>query len=202
MHAPTAPSRSRRTRPTIVFGGVVHNDDTWIRQAYDAGAKGCFDAMATHPYVGPANASPTAGGDKDPWDFEHLDAVHKLMISKGDDKPIWATEFGWSSHPNTGNEASWNLGVTEAQQADYTVSALQLLEDQFPLRHPRVHLQRPREGDVQPPAERLRDHAIGSESEACLPRRPGLAVDALTVPRSSLVEGQDQLGTTVRRPFV
>ena len=116
----------------IVFGGTVHNDVEWISRAYDAGAKGCFDRMATHPYVGPANASPTSGGENDPWDFNRLAAVRQLMLSHGDRRPIWLTEFGWSSHANTGTEKPWNMGVTEAQQASYTVSALKLLRERHP----------------------------------------------------------------------
>jgi hypothetical protein len=116
----------------IVFGGTVHNDVEWISRAYDAGAKGCFDRMATHPYVGPANASPSSGGENDPWDFNRLAAVRKLMLSHGDRRPIWLTEFGWSSHANTGTEKPWNMGVTEAQQASYTVAALKLLRERHP----------------------------------------------------------------------
>jgi hypothetical protein len=116
----------------IVFGGTVHNDVDWIARAYDAGAKGCFDRMATHPYVGPANASPTSGGDNDPWDFNRIGAVRRLMLSHGDRSPIWLTEFGWSSHANTGKEQPWNMGVTEQQQATYTVAALKLLRERYP----------------------------------------------------------------------
>ena len=116
----------------IVFGGTVHNDVEWISRAYKAGAKGCFDRMATHPYVGPANASPASGGENDPWDFNRLAAVRQLMLSHGDRRPIWLTEFGWSSHANTGTEKPWHMGVTEAQQASYTVSALKLLRERHP----------------------------------------------------------------------
>jgi hypothetical protein len=116
----------------IIFGGTVHNDVEWISRAYNAGAKGCFDRMATHPYVGPANASPSSGGENDPWDFNRLAAVRQLMLSHGDRRPIWLTEFGWSSHANTGTEKPWNMGVTEAQQASYTVSALKLLRERHP----------------------------------------------------------------------
>ncbi len=58
----------------VVFGGVAYDDDDWIRDAYKAGAKGCFDIMATHPYVAPSDLSPRAGGDE-VWDFPHIRAV-------------------------------------------------------------------------------------------------------------------------------
>ncbi len=116
----------------VVFGGVAHNDDDWIRAAYDAGAKGCFDAMATHPYVGPSDASPRLSVAGEPWEFPHLREVRRLMTSRGDDKPIWATEFGWSTHANTGAEKPWEKGVTPQVQAQYTIDALTLLERDHP----------------------------------------------------------------------
>jgi hypothetical protein len=54
------------------------------------------------------------------------------MIANGDNSPIWATEFGWSSHANTGGEDPWDRGVTEAQQADYAVRALRVFESDYP----------------------------------------------------------------------
>src|SRR5205814_368429 len=69
------------------------------------------------------------------WILDHIRAVHDLMVAKGDGaKPIWATELGWSSHANTGTEPSWALGVTEAQQADYIVRAINF----FATTHPYV----------------------------------------------------------------
>ena len=55
------------------------------------------------------------------------------MEENGDgDKPIWFTELGWSSHPNTGGEAPWELGVTKQQQADYLVRAAEMIACRFP----------------------------------------------------------------------
>ncbi len=116
----------------VVFAGVVHNDDGWIRDAYAEGAKGCFDIMATHPYVGPSDVSPTSGAGDEIWDFSHLAAVRRVMLNNNDAKPVWATEFGWSAHANTGDEASWDRGVTPEIQAQYTVEALRLFENTFP----------------------------------------------------------------------
>lgn len=117
----------------VVFGGVVHNDDRWIGQAYDAGARGCFDVMATHPYQGPADLSPLAPDNGEIWRLTHVSAVRRVMVANGDaDKPIWFTEMGWSSHPNTGKEQPWDRGVSEQQQADYAVDALRLVRDRYP----------------------------------------------------------------------
>ena len=116
----------------VVFGGPMYNDVDWIRRAYDAGARGSFDIMATHPYMGVADREPEfADGTK--WTLRHARAVYDLMVANGDGhKPIWFTEFGWSSHPNTGTEANWARGVTLQQQADYLVRTLDLLAREMP----------------------------------------------------------------------
>lgn len=118
---------------TVVFGGPASNDSTWIARAYAAGARGSFDVMATHPYMAIADQPPTVPDDGTPYNFTHLASVYDLMVRNGDGgKPIWATEFGWSSHPNTGTEANWNRGVTEAQQGQYLVQALELARQTMP----------------------------------------------------------------------
>src|SRR5919202_5205331 len=43
------------------------------------------------------------------------------MVANGEDKPIWFTEFGWST-------TSGNCGVSEATQADYLTKALRFVE--------------------------------------------------------------------------
>jgi hypothetical protein len=55
------------------------------------------------------------------------------MRSFGDgDKPIWFTEFGWSSHRNDGGEENWELGVSLRRQARYAVRAFRYVAGQFP----------------------------------------------------------------------
>lgn len=118
---------------TVVYGGPSQNDSPWIAKTYAAGVKGSFDAMATHPYQAVADLYPEAPDDGTRYRFTHLASVHELMVQWGDGhKPIWATEFGWSSHPNDGTESNWERGVTEAQQADYAVRALKLAASTMP----------------------------------------------------------------------
>ncbi|WP_139983459.1 cellulase family glycosylhydrolase [Nocardioides litoris] len=116
----------------VVYGGTMHNDVPWIARTYRAGAKGCFDVMATHPYQSPSGTSPLSGRGTSIWEFQHLRAVRALMVRNGDRRPVWLTEFGWSSHANTGREAGWEQGVTEAQQASFTVAALRTLRQRYP----------------------------------------------------------------------
>ncbi|MEA2475838.1 MAG: polysaccharide biosynthesis protein PslG [Actinomycetota bacterium] len=116
----------------VVFGGPSYNDIDWIRKCYDAGAKGSFDVMATHPYTAPSNVGPSVDNN-DIWSFPYAAQVHQLMVNRGDgDTPIWFTEFGWSTHANTGNEANWNIGVTRQQQADFLVGSVKYVQENMP----------------------------------------------------------------------
>ena len=109
----------------VVFGGLVQNDYNFVEGAYAAGAKGYFDVMNVHPY--PANHPPEqvwydGNGRISQWAFTGYREVHASMLANGDDKPIWFTEFGWS----TTTTESW--GVTPEQQADYLRRAYCTLE--------------------------------------------------------------------------
>lgn len=123
---------------TVVFGGPSSNDDAWISRAYAAGAKGAFDVMATHPYMGIADQAPETPDNGTKYVLTHVAAVRKLMDSYGDTgKPIWFTEFGWSSHSNAGLDLScgcnnWLRGVSPETQGDYLVRTLKLIQAKFP----------------------------------------------------------------------
>lgn len=118
----------------VVTGGVVHNNDRWLADAYKAGAKGAFDVVATHPYQGLGDAAPETidtGGDW--WLMTHVKAVHELMARQGDgSKPIWFTEFGWSVHDNTPTMPAWQRGVSAEVQAQYLVRAIALVRTRYP----------------------------------------------------------------------
>jgi polysaccharide biosynthesis protein PslG len=117
----------------VIFGGVQYNDTDWIRRAYDAGAKGSFDVMAVHPYMGIANQRPTVADDGTMWTLNHVRTVRDLMVTRGDSgKKIWFTEFGWSTHTNTAGTPGWALGVSETTQADYLKQAVTYVRTNLP----------------------------------------------------------------------
>lgn len=117
----------------VVLGGPSYNDTDWLQKVYAAGGQGSFDVMATHPYQGVADTPPEAPDDGTAWRLSHVGAVHALMTEYGDgDKKIWFTEFGWSSHSNTGAEKNWARGVTEQQQADFLVRTMKYLSANHP----------------------------------------------------------------------
>ena len=96
--------------------------------------KGYFDVMATHPYQGVGDAPPETADDGDDWWFMHPRARDPRADGRERrrDKPIWFTEFGWSSHPNYPGIENWNRGVTESQQADYLVRAIDFARNNYP----------------------------------------------------------------------
>ncbi len=76
----------------VVYGGTAHSDAGWIRATYAAGAAGYFDVMATHPYPRirtNTDAAQVLGATQ---------SIRDAMLAYGDgNKPIWFTEFSWSS---------------------------------------------------------------------------------------------------------
>jgi len=117
----------------VVLGGVMYNDDAYIRSVYASGGKGYFDVVATHPYQGVGDEPPEHADDGNRSWFTHLPAVRRVMADYGDlAKPIWLTEFGWSAHANTSGTPSWAWGVSEAMQADFAVRAIDYAASNWP----------------------------------------------------------------------
>jgi hypothetical protein len=115
----------------VVSGGVEYNDVDWLRRAYQAGAKGSFDVLATHPYQGIADLPPDAR-DGTKWTLTHVSGVRRLMVEWGDAaKPIWFTEFGWSTH-GARPGVNWIRGVDETRQAAYLVATARLVAAEMP----------------------------------------------------------------------
>lgn len=109
----------------VVVGNTSYNDTAYLSALFADGIHGSFDVLATHPYQGLANQPPETADDGTEWTLAHVAAVHSLMAANGDaSKPIWFTEYGWSSHPNASGSPNWMLGVTDAQQGDYFVRTL------------------------------------------------------------------------------
>jgi polysaccharide biosynthesis protein PslG len=115
----------------VVSGGVEYNDVEWLRRAYDAGAKGSFDVLATHPYQGIADLPPDAR-DGTKWTLTDVSEVRRLMVERGDAAtPIWFTEFGWSTH-DVAAGVNWIRGVNEQRQAAYLSATARLVAAEMP----------------------------------------------------------------------
>ena len=108
----------------VAFGGLAYSDYFYVSQAYKAGAKGYFDVMVTHPYSDQYSPDHVTLANGIPWikNFLAYREVHRRMVGYGDDKPIWFTEFGWSTC------TTHVKCVSHAQQADYITRAFCLME--------------------------------------------------------------------------
>jgi hypothetical protein len=121
----------------VVVGGLTGNDYKFVQSMYDNGAKGFFDAVATHTDTACADGSPygyyrdVPGGPISQWAFLGYRSVRQVMEANGDPKPIWITELGWSSHTGSCAQGRWAgqkpAGVSEADQAKYTAQAFHCL---------------------------------------------------------------------------
>jgi cellulase (glycosyl hydrolase family 5) len=104
----------------VVFGGPSTNDYDFVEGAYAAGAKGYFDVMSTHPYsCNSPEVVSMSNGRISKGSYLGYREIRKSMLARGDDKPIWFTEFGWST-------STQSCGVSEATQADYLTKAFKL----------------------------------------------------------------------------
>jgi hypothetical protein len=105
-------------RPIIVAGSLSESDFEWTEALYDRGVKGHFDAWSVHPYS--ADRDPLNTQVSSPrYSFRSgVPAVRDVMRRHGDRKPIWLTEFGYSTC-NVRGAASWQNCVDKDTQARY-----------------------------------------------------------------------------------
>lgn len=111
--------KAANPRAIVVGGSLSQADHAFTRRLYDHGIKGSFDAFSIHPYTddkSPLDRRPTV----DPrYSFVRgVPAVRSVMLSRGDNKPMWLTESGWSTSTRRSPE-HWTNGVSEAAQARF-----------------------------------------------------------------------------------
>ncbi len=109
---------------------TAYGDLAFIQGMYDAGAKGYFDALGSHPY--PFGHAPD---EIDPWglSLSRVQDQHQVMVANGDnDTPIWITEVGWVLQSNWDLGEHQNIGVTEEQQAQYLTQTFTKVQRDWP----------------------------------------------------------------------
>lgn len=108
---------------TIVGGSLSYADNVWTQGLYDRGVKGSFDAWSIHPYT--EDRSPLDPGS-DQWIkasfIRGVPLVHDVMVQNGDNKPLWLTEFGYSTC-TVRDAAAWQNCVDPSVQADWLKQA-------------------------------------------------------------------------------
>jgi len=107
-------------------------DDQYLRQMYEAGAKGYFDALGVHApgYKAPPEVSPDeAAANKEKYGgerffcFRRVEDLRAIMVEYGDaDTQVVVLELGWTTDPRPDSPYHWHA-VAEQQQADYLVRA-------------------------------------------------------------------------------
>jgi polysaccharide biosynthesis protein PslG len=114
----------------VVAGGTAGNDWEWYRALYRAGAKPCFDVVATHPYNSDKSPYYTPPSDIRGW-FQNITLVRRVM-NRFDDghTPVWFTEVGWSTHPDPTDGSP--PGVTMQEQARYLRQLFRITHRRYP----------------------------------------------------------------------
>jgi len=122
---------------TVVLGGLVGNHYSYLERIYQAGGGGAFDAVGVHTdtaclVAGPDEQYREKDGRIGRYSFTGYREVRRTMLANGDDKPIWATEIGWSTLTSTcrvGTVAGTRpSGVDEATQAKHLTRAYRCLQ--------------------------------------------------------------------------
>jgi hypothetical protein len=81
----------------VLAGSLVGANGVFLKALYAAGIKGYYDGLAVHYYT---------------LTLASLRSIHEVQVANGDNKPLWLTEFGWSS--------CWPQYRTQQEQACVT----------------------------------------------------------------------------------
>jgi len=106
----------------VLAGSLSFADRPFLEALEAAGIKGNHDGLAVHPYNEWRDPADAWKDEFKKWTFvPGLNSIHDALVAAGDDKPIWVTEFGWT----TGTASRWK--VSEAQQGAYLAKGFRLL---------------------------------------------------------------------------
>jgi hypothetical protein len=116
--------------PTNHADASALDDRLYLQAMYAAGSADCFEVLGAHPY-GFAYPPDDPYSAHDSLNFARLADLRGIMIEEGEgDKPVWATELGWTTAP-IGPEQQW-LRVSEEEQRHYLVGAFQQATQEWP----------------------------------------------------------------------
>lgn len=102
----------------VLIGGLNPFDSSFLQTIAEHGAWWAFDILNIHPYVDPA--MPEAQGE---IGLAAIKSIERVTSWAGG-KPIWVTEYGWSSRPTDRDPAGT---ISEEDQANYMVRGAVLL---------------------------------------------------------------------------
>ncbi|MGH9186398.1 MAG: hypothetical protein ACRD0U_11380 [Acidimicrobiales bacterium] len=157
----------------VVFGGTAFTKGTpgladgelqigeFVSGAYDAGARGCFDALSVHPHVLHVALAPNSPQNRY---LEYIQEARDAAASHGDaGRTIWVTEVGYPTSPQ---QLDWDLMVYDmaAQQPDVGLFLLSRVFDSSTEFSPFGVCQRP--GVPRPIASALKQRFTGTTAVA------------------------------------
>lgn len=102
----------------ILIGGLNPFDGHYLQTIAEIGAWWTFDIINVHPYVDPA--MPEENGE---IGSSAMSNVRRIMDRFGE-KPVWVTEYGWSSRPTQRDPTG---SINEEEQASFLVRGAVLL---------------------------------------------------------------------------
>ncbi|NJO84913.1 MAG: hypothetical protein HC828_20555 [Blastochloris sp.] len=112
--------REANPQAQIISGGIVPTNADFLRGIHANGGWNTFDIVGIHPYVDPYTpefGQIGAGGDV---------SKIQMLVEQFGSKPIWATEYGWSTG-HADRLAGGGSPVSPEQQANYLVRGAALL---------------------------------------------------------------------------
>jgi O-antigen ligase len=119
--------------PTSETDSVNLADPLYLQALYEAGASDAFDIVAAKPY-GFDSSPADRGVDIDTLNFSRAILLREVMTRNGDaGTALWAGNWGWNALPTDwqGNPSIWG-SVSEAEQTDYTLQALNRARREWP----------------------------------------------------------------------
>ncbi|MCU0476013.1 MAG: beta-galactosidase, partial [Anaerolineae bacterium] len=119
--------------PTVELGPDNISDWVYLRDLYTLGAHAFFDAVGAKPY-GFDSAHDDRRVDPRVLNFSRVVGLRDIMREHGDaGKAIWGGHWGWNSLPPDwqGNPSTWGA-VSQADQIQYTLGALERIEREWP----------------------------------------------------------------------
>src|SRR5574341_144783 len=115
--------------PTNEHNERAMDDRDYMRALYAAGARDAFDILAAHPYAF-TNPPDDPRGAHAGLNFLRILDLREIMVANGNAaKPIWITEFGYTTDPPADFEY---LRVSEEEQARFIPRAYTLAREQMP----------------------------------------------------------------------
>ena len=125
--------------PTVETGPQNISDIRYLQQLYASGLNDHTDAFAAKPYgfdLPPDDRTV----DESILNFARIIAIREVMVQHGDGhKPLWASAWGWNSLPIdwAGRPSLWRV-VSDTQQIEYTLGALDRAEREWPWLGPMI----------------------------------------------------------------